>query len=400
MNEKILLIGEHFSENLGDGVICQTVQHLIQQEHPDATFFYSDLSGRKAFKQQRLNVAKKRHWLTFKAKKKAVSLIKKHPYLHHSFLHGDRKMLATIKEKSQQDYDFAVFAGGQLLMDYFSFSISRHLHFLNKRQTPTFFNACGMGSIRSKGFQKILQRALAKEVVSAISVRDDVAGVNQKLLQRARLKATSSYDPALWAKEAFQIQKKDSETIGLGVISTNKERDDQLIQLYQKVIRQLDAKKIRWTLFCNGSLEDQVLALQIAEHSGHDASVVAPRPESPKALVELISRYRSIISFRLHSHIIAASLGVPSVAITWDNKVDFFFEHLRCGDRVFKYDSKPQDMLHKLTEAETEGYDDCLIQQQKEESRLNLLKNIQYIQQTQKNAAVFKKTGMMLDDEL
>ena len=43
---KILLVGEFYSDNLGDPLLCQTVQKLILQDYPDARIIPFDLTGR------------------------------------------------------------------------------------------------------------------------------------------------------------------------------------------------------------------------------------------------------------------------------------------------------------------------------------------------------------------
>lgn len=45
----ILLIGEAYSENLGDGIICETVANLIRKEYPDCTIVVADISGKKGY---------------------------------------------------------------------------------------------------------------------------------------------------------------------------------------------------------------------------------------------------------------------------------------------------------------------------------------------------------------
>lgn len=46
---KILLIGEVYSPNLGDGVICETVAALIKQKYPNCEIVMADLSGRSEY---------------------------------------------------------------------------------------------------------------------------------------------------------------------------------------------------------------------------------------------------------------------------------------------------------------------------------------------------------------
>lgn len=373
--KKILVIGEHFSENLGDGVICQSVEFLINQFFPDSELILSDLSGRLYFMNaykghEKFSVRSK--YLISKWTHRALS---KNTFLYALYVHGRWNRAANIKEKSDQEYDLAIFAGGQMFMDYFSLPIHRHMKYLVKHNTPTIFNACGMGRVNSTLLQKRLQQALSHENINSISARDHVNQINEKLLN-TDIQATQSHDCALWTKEAFNIQKKESNVIGLGVISLSNKKDKKVVKLYTDIITELNNKGDEWELFGNGSFDDHELALKIAHSLGYDESVIAKRPLNPTELVQTIANYRSIISFRLHSHIIAVSLDIPTIAITWDNKVDFFFENIERPDRVFQYDSHFQDVLTKLFEAEQMGYDNDLIRTQKEECLSNLVENL------------------------
>lgn len=375
MKKRILVIGEHFSENLGDGVICQSVEFLIKKTFPDSELILSDLSGRLDF----MNEYKGQEQFPGRAKylisKWTHRALNRNTFLYTLYVHGRLTRAANIKEKSDQEYDLAVFAGGQMFMDYFSLPIHRHMEYLAKHKTPTLFNACGMGRIKSTFLQKRLQQALNHPNIDSISVRDHIDQLNEKLLD-TDIQATQSHDCALWSKEAFNIHKKESNVIGLGVISLNNKKDRKVIKLYTDIITELNNKGIEWELFCNGSFDDYELALKIAQLLNYDESAIAKRPLNPTELVQTIANYRSIISFRLHSHIIAVSLDIPTVAITWDNKVDFFFENIDRSDRVFQYDTPFQAVLTKLFEAEQTGYDNELISAQKEECHSNLAESI------------------------
>ena len=90
-----------------------------------------------------------------------------------------------------------------------------------------------------------------------------------------------------------------------------------------------------------------------------------PAPECPKELVNLIGQFKSIVSFRLHSHIIAAALDVPSIALVWDQKLRFYFEKIGHGERCMTIKQDSKEVISRLHRAEEEGYDRSLIERQK-----------------------------------
>ena len=43
---KILLVGEYYSENIGDPLLCRTVERILQEAYPEAEIIPCDLYGR------------------------------------------------------------------------------------------------------------------------------------------------------------------------------------------------------------------------------------------------------------------------------------------------------------------------------------------------------------------
>jgi len=58
---KILLIGEVYSENLGDGIICETVANLIKNAYPNCEIIMGDLSGKSGYEQNNIKQKMKKY---------------------------------------------------------------------------------------------------------------------------------------------------------------------------------------------------------------------------------------------------------------------------------------------------------------------------------------------------
>ncbi|MEH7159015.1 polysaccharide pyruvyl transferase family protein [Neobacillus drentensis] len=375
---KVLIIGEHYSSNLGDGVICKSVEYLIKEAYPMSDISISDLTSRTGYKIEDTEPELSNN---LQRSKKAIKnylnkFIYRFQYLKYKDLNGRKHQADFIKNTCNDHFDIAVFAGGQLFLDYFCISIERHVKELSKKNVPIIFNACGLGSIKCSVLLGKLINALRHQNIKSITSRDDVYKINKLLLNNSNIIATQSYDPALWASEVFQIQKKKSEVVGLGVIRLNSELDNEVFRIYTNLIKELDKRDIKWELFCNGSETDYELAKEIANYCGKNNSVLAERPIFPRELVNTISRYRSIISCRLHSHIIATSLDIPSIAISWDEKVKFFFENIDCIDRCFDIYVDHSELINKLISAENVGYNKKIIETQKNKLMKTLIENI------------------------
>ncbi|WP_214744393.1 polysaccharide pyruvyl transferase family protein [Exiguobacterium sp. s189] len=377
MDKKILLIGEYYSSNLGDGIICQSVEYLIKKWNPSLEISISDLSGKVGFDEKDISspYPNKDNTITF-PKKLVKKILKKSVYLqerYRFFLGGGKEKINNLCD---DNFDCAVFAGGQMFLDYFSIPINEHVKQLDRMDVPVIFNSCGMGHIKSKQLIYKFRRTLGYKNVVSISVRDDVDSVNNVIIKKGHKKAIKSYDPGLWSGEVYNVKRKESETIGLGVMSIDAFKDKNIISQYRKIILELNKKKIAWKLFCNGNINDYNLAISIAESLGYDKSAIANRPETPKELVELISKFKGIISFRLHSHIVAVALNIPSIALSWDNKLNHFFDSINRKDRCLNINAEHKEIIDKYFFAEKEGYDLELIHSQKIYAKNLLIDNI------------------------
>lgn len=389
MSLKVLVIGELYSENLGDGVICENVKHLLEEFGDNVDVDLLDLSGRDEFNMISVPETKVEYKTGYKAKLKQYFAENKQSVVKPIFdriVYSREKVvykakLDSIKNKIDKDYDLAVFAGGQLFLDYFLIYMEAVMEVLESRNIPVIFNAAGFGSIvNNYKLSKFKQLLEMKNVVS-ITVRDYVDEVNDTILKDNPIKATQTSDAGLWSKETYGISDdRTSQKVGLGVIY----RNDQEFMLKQKdlllnVIKELDTNQMDWELFTNGGLEDQAFAQDLFKEIKSESKKLAVRPKTPTELVELISSFTSIISFRLHSHIVATSVRVPSIAIFWDRKVNFFFETYGAADRCFTVDSLATEVVDKLTEIKNKPLDKEVLDFEKQQAKNKLYNNLSKI---------------------
>lgn len=366
---KILIIGERFSANLGDPIICESVAYLIKEEFKSAQIYFLDLSARPAYPNEASSQSSlKKSRFSGLIKKVSLALTKiglDSEYLIYKRMHGDKE--AYYQEIIEQaDFDLAVFAGGQMFLDYFVFPIYQLASYLKSKQVPLIFNAVGYGQIASPKMQKLLQTALSFDNVSFISARDDLASV-QALAGKKKIKA--SFDPALWAREVYQVDKQESSVIGLGVLYAHNMNYQEMLNFWTKLIKEIEAANLKWQLFTNGAPNDQAFAQAILKNLNFQKEdfhlYLKPRPQRPQDLVQTIAGFKAIISFRLHSHVLAAALGLPSLALVWDQKIRYFFDTINLSERVFELKAGPQEILQALERALAQEADSSLIDQQK-----------------------------------
>lgn len=374
---RILVLGLYFSNNLGDAVICDCVSAQLHEHFPSAQIDIRDFMDRSDFsavqeipvdeleRRRRRSMLRRyasryMHW-DKQAKHENAQILKSIPY---------------IDGVCRQNYDFVVFAGGQVFADSLALYLEAFVQRFSQKRTPMFFNACGTGPSASRQIRKRLSAALSDFWVKFVSSRDDVSLINQCYLAGTKT-AVYVCDPALHCSEVYQVARNSrSNIVGLGMMYTNSIPSKAVLKFWKRLILELEQKGVNWKIFVNGSGSDVAFARYVISNL-HELDrpfeqCVAPVPRKPLELVQLIAGFRSIISFRLHSHIIAASLDIPSVGIVWDDKLGFFFRKIGHEERCCTVADQPETVLKKLQIAEKEGYNRLLIEKQKQYSA-NLL---------------------------
>lgn len=359
----ILILGAYCSCNLGDAVICDCVADTLRRAYPHARIEIRDPVDRKregeAVIPPLAELAKRRvkRNIRIAATKFGVDLTARRE---------NRRMAqskAHLDAVCAGDYDVVIFAGGQLFMDGYGAFLAYCTEKFAQRKIPVFFNACGVGPADSGAVTRQLAKAMKLPNVRHISCRDDAALV-QKRYQPA-LPVLPTADPALSSSRVYGIQAEPRAVkIGLGVLYPNTLPYGKTLRFWRNVIRELDSREVEWELFSNGDPADMAFARDILEGlprwKGHEEKL-RPCDRGPEALLRTVAGYRGLISCRLHSHIIAASLGIPTAAVVWDDKLRAFFRMIGCPERCVSVDTSAEKTVAVLENAAARGYDFALL---------------------------------------
>lgn len=244
------------------------------------------------------------------------------------------------------------------------------MSYAEKNRIPVVFNAVGVAGdqIDRRDFRfKVLKDALNSSANKMITARDDVYVINKYYLDDNH-KAERVADSAVWISEVLNIEKKkESNVVGLGLIRGNAFMDyggdlgeEALISLWIAVVKELDRRNIRWKFFCNGLEKDYALGQKILNrlHISNERDALLERPKEIKRLVEMISTFRAVICHRMHACVISYSLNIPVVAISWNAKLQWFFNAIGYQDRVFGTDRLDSTrIVDGMEKAIEEGYD-------------------------------------------
>jgi polysaccharide pyruvyl transferase WcaK-like protein len=118
------------------------------------------------------------------------------------------------------------------------------------------------------------------------------------------------------------------------------------------------------------SRDNIALLQQVLKKLELDQSFLVERPIDDRVLVETINGYQSIITCRMHSSIAAFTLDVPSVILSWNDKVEKLMEIIGYPERAIKQPQfTAQYIVDSMEKAAKQGIDDTLLNAMKSKAR-------------------------------
>ena len=115
----VLVIGEYYSNNLGDPLLCEVVTNIIKEEFPDFNVIPFDISGKiNMCEYYRVNQDSKQEI----RKRRIRRYLRKIPFIRLKEKKSipDSTIVNSLKEILNHNHiDLAIFAGGEMFMDYF-----------------------------------------------------------------------------------------------------------------------------------------------------------------------------------------------------------------------------------------------------------------------------------------
>ena len=276
---------------------------------------------------------------------------------------GLRRGCILRHDIASQDYSVLpyvqaiVFAGGGLIkfqQEHFYQNVIDLVNEANRLQIPVFFNSVGVEGYDPQDERCFaLKKAIALPYVKAITCRDDIDTLRNCYLRGCYKTVSPVMDPAIFCKSTYrkQLTREKRTIIGLGITrhklfagyGIEGIDHDYLLHYWYGITQLLEQQGYEWELFTNGLDSDEAFAEEVLQYIGHGAK--APQPVEGHQLVEQINRYRGIIAGRMHSNIIAYSLGVPSIGFVWNQKLRFWGEHIGTPERFLT----PEQMTPKHT---------------------------------------------------
>lgn len=374
---RIAICGLIKSENIGELFIARGLEYIIEKElaavDPDIKpeFVEVDLLGRndeiklvsgsiqkrlanyhnyspKGIATEKLFLALKKRGLKTQNKfvQNTIARLR-----HGLWLNGInyKKRLNSYFEEKLAGVDFIVVDGAGLLeysYNEYQWPLLLISEYAERHNLDVVYNAIGRaGAFDERDFgSKLLKRALQSPAVKSISARDNPEAVQACAGGAHKVKLRA--DAAFWMKEAYNIPDRDDRSkIGIGIIRGNSLEgygvefgSEDWVNLFAQIAYELQKRGYEFEFFTNGLPADTVLGRKILKKLKLPKQYLVTRPVDDGPLVDTINSYRGIITCRMHSSIAAFTMGVPSVILSWNDKVEKLMEIIGYPDRAIKRD--------------------------------------------------------------
>jgi polysaccharide pyruvyl transferase WcaK-like protein len=346
---RVVLCGGAFSDNIGDAVISDCLAYGVSRLLPHTEIVRMDISGRLAPEDASFGpkgrVQKVLAMLPQTAGRYLI-LLAGSLYMKRSIEPAWRRVLAPG--------DAVVIGGGQLFQD-------EHLNFpvkmwwlgrnLRLRADRAVVYSVGVSANWSALGRRLFRGVLENPKLAYCSVRDRESKRNL-LAHLPSLGAENievDLDPALLAGSVYRFEQSSEKEfdVGVGVMHPHTLRVDvrqkratpgPVTDRWKTLIGDLLDRGLRVALFTNGAQEDEeYMEILAAELRGYPSLTVIERPDGAAGFVANIARMRSVMAHRLHASIVAYALGVPSLGLRWDPKVESFYAVCRRDEWVVDF---------------------------------------------------------------
>jgi polysaccharide pyruvyl transferase WcaK-like protein len=211
---------------------------------------------------------------------------------------------------------------------------------------PVLFSSIGVEPFDETNAKSLaLRKALELPCVRQITTRDDLASV-ERYVENTGIPVAHVSDPAVFANLVFGVDDgpREGRTIGLVVTREGIFKDNGISfsaseqrRFWLDVIDELTARGYDYTLFTTGHFSDEVFLDAMVKAKRIPAGKVVVTVNSPEELNAALGACAGVIAFRLHASIASFSYGIPSVGLSWNFKVPYFYESVGHGDRALDH---------------------------------------------------------------
>lgn len=319
------------ARNMGDEFILECLVNHIRKQDPQATIEVASINP--DITEQLVSGVEAIEWAGFVPSKRTFKLF--------------FELAKAIKKA-----DIVIIGGGGLLQDVHTVAtIPRYLitaalaKYYSKK---VMYYSLGVGPIKSPILKKLV-KDVSNQFVDTISVRDETS---KNLLEALGVttKVEVISDPVFLISDLVPMEKWKRTSIDrVGIAFRQFKTDERVEEELSRLIEGLPDKSI--FLYPFDYKEDIKLMTRLKEK--HPQISLVSDYQSNEDLLNSLSELDLMVSMRLHGVITCASYGIPSVAVSYDPKVDAFQKLMGMEDYLLDISVfNAKDCLSKIEEIE------------------------------------------------
>ncbi|ANU22486.1 polysaccharide pyruvyl transferase family protein [Planococcus donghaensis] len=355
--ERILVCGVANSGNLGDRIIAESLNYIINKADKKYVITNFDFTvGEIVESKKKATVNLTSDKIFKKIIPNSIRYIKVSNYYRKNYI------LKEALTKQVSESHIIVIGGGHLLIDnYGNFPIGIYTIYKEARKNniPIIFAFVGAKGPWSYKARKLLGEVL--NYASYISVRDNdskkfLISINPNIQQ----KIIALTDPALYVKEIYPPTqyKVGKKKIGLGIMDPNEmkrhsniswSRTDSAIW-WSKLAKELVKLNYEVNIFTNGATTDngfveQYIKKNLEEIEGISFSEYL---SDYRNLIKTIENQDVIVAQRLHACLPSVSYYKHTYGIMWDPKLKSIFEELGLNNYLIDCKDEVEKVVQKI----------------------------------------------------
>lgn len=106
-----------------------------------------------------------------------------------------------------------------------------------------------------------------------------------------------------------------------------------------------------YRVFTTGHFTDEVFLDSLVKNGGVPGGKAAVNVNSPDELMDELRKCDGVIAYRLHASITSFAMGIPSIGLSWNFKVPYFYESVGYGHRALPPEQWSADVVVPAIEA-------------------------------------------------
>ena len=151
--------------------------------------------------------------------------------------------------------------------------------------------------------------------------------------------------------------------------------EDEWKNIWLDIVTRLVEENMKVEIFTTGSPQDDDFARELFfsfDLRKREFISQAVRPGGVKGLLGIMRGFKLVIATRLHASILANALGISSLGLAWDEKVQSYYDESIQPERCFNLEGlEPEKLVQVCRELNGRPFSQPVLSELKDRARLN-----------------------------